>query len=521
MSIINPKVNISIIPAFIQPTAEDQKVLFVGQMTASGSATAGQLYQSISNSPVNGATAWDSLFGEDSLLATAIRAAKRLNKVSRFDAIPLADDGGATAATGSITISSTVGQNATLRVTIGSQINNTYEIDIVAATDTPTTVGDKLEAAITADDTALVTANNVSGVVTFTAVNKGEEGNKIGIKVVDETSGLSYVNTGMSSGATNPTLTNVFDVVGNLRYQTIVWQSTFDLATVQTFLDDRFDSDVRILDGMAIVSITDTLANLKTTTSAAARNSQSLAIHGNRLVNASLYKGSAVNEMDYVIAAQFAAIRALRMTDGAQISQFVDATEGAADAFGGIQIASLPYFNTPFTNLPVIDHEYQWLDSEQEELREAGGFILGNNLANNGIIADRVVTTYLTNSVGDPDVTFKYMNYVDTASVARWYFHENLRQRFRQTRLTTGDVVSGRNMANAHIIQGALMGFYKDLTDFALLVGGEAARKRFLDNLTITINLAESKAVITMIAEIVTQLETIDVAMQIAFSTTE
>jgi len=520
MSIINPKVNISIIPAFIQPTAEDQKVLFVGQKTASGTATAGQLYQSISNSPVNGNTAWDSLFGEDSLLAAAIRAAKKLNKISRFDAIPLDDDGGATAATGSITLGGSVTQAGKLYVSIGSKENNTYEIDVLASA-VLADIAQDIEDAITADSAALVSANAVAAAVTFTAINKGDEGNKIGIKIWTTTVGLSYTLVGMTGGATNPTLTNVFDVVGNLRYQTIVWQSTFDLDVVQTFLDDRFDSDTRILDGIGIVSITDTLANLKTTTSDTDRNSQSLAIHCNRLVNASHYKGSAINEMDFVIAAQFAAVRALRMTDGAPISQFVDATEGVADAFGGIQIASLPYFNTPFANLPIIDHEYQWLDSEQEELREAGGFILGNNIANNEIISDRVVTTYLTNSVGDPDITFKYMNYVDTASVVRWYFHENLRQRFRQSRLTTGNVVSGRNMANAHIIQGALMVYYKDLTEFALLVGGEAARKKFLDNLVITIDLAESKSVIAMIAEIVTQLGTIDVAMQISFSTTE
>jgi hypothetical protein len=76
-------------------------------------------------------------------------------------------------------------------------------------------------------------------------------------------------------------------------------------------------------------------------------------------------------------------------------------------------------------------------------------------------------------------------------------------------------------MANAHIIQGALMGYYKDLVEFTLLVGGEEARKRFLDNLVITIDLAESKVTIAMTVEIVTQLGTIDVTMQIAFSPTE
>lgn len=518
MSVIYPKIPFNIIPAALREVAEDQKILFVGQKTAAGTAFSGALYPNISNSPLDGATEWDTRFGKDSMIATMIRAAKKINKISRFDAISLDDDGGAVAAIGNITITDTVSQNATLYLTIGSRKNNRYEIDIIASTDTPTTVGDKVEAAITADNTALVTANNVAGVVTFTAVNKGIEGNKITIRVEDNLSGLSYAITAMSGGTTNPDLTNLFDVVGNLRYQTIVWPSTYDLDTVQDFLDGRFNAGIRIEDGIAIVSITDTLANLKIVSLSTDRNSQSLAIHYNRLVNLAHYKGSALQEMDYVIAAQFGAIRALRMTDGAAISSFVDATEGAEDAYGGIAIASLPYFNTPFDNLPPIDHAHEWLDEEQEEIIEAGGFILGNNLAANKIIAGRVTTTYRTNDVGDPDVSFKYMNYVDTVSVVRWYFHENLRQRFRQSRLTIGDVISGRNMANASIIQGALLGFYKDLADFALLVAGEAARKRFLDNLTIKIDLAENKATVYMVTEIVTQLETIAVTMQIAFS---
>jgi phage tail sheath gpL-like len=514
MSIIQPKINSSIIPAYQKDIAEDQKILFIGQMTSSGSATAGNLYTKISNENEQ-----DSLFGKTSMLATMIRAAKKLNKVSRMDAIPLDDDGAAVAATGTITFTGSATAAGKLYVSIGSYINNRYEIDVVNG-DTATAIAAKLDAAIAADSTSLVSGGAAAGVETLTAINLGEEGNKISILAEGAVAGITVAIVGMASGATNPTLTSIFDVVGNVRYQTIIWPSTYDLTTVQTFLDDRFDSDIRILDGIAVVSITDTLANLKTAGSAAARNSQSLAMHGNRLVNSSVLKGSALIEMDYVIASQFGAIRALRMTDGAQISQFVDAGEGASDAEGGIAIASLPYFNTPFNNLPVIDHGHQWLDSERTELNDSGVFVLGNNLANNKIICDRVVTTYLTNDIGDPDITFKYMNYVDTASVIRWYFHENLRIRFKQTRLTTGDVVSGRNMANAHIIQGALMGFYKDLTELALLVGGEDARKRFLDNLVIEIDMAQSKVTISSIAEIVTQLEEIDYLMQISFSTT-
>lgn len=510
MTVINPKVRIDIIPAYQKIEAQDQKILIVGQMTG-GTAISGQLYTSIKNDNEQ-----DTLFGKNSMIATMIRNAKKINKLSRIDAIPLADNGAGVAAVGNVTFTGTATTNGKIYISIGSEKNNTYELDIVTD-ETATQVGDALAALITADTTSLVSAANVAGVVTLTAVNKGEEGNKIGLMASGTYPGLTIAITQPTGGATNPVLTTVFDVVGNIRYQTIVWPSTYTLSILQDFLDDRFNAGIRILDGIGILSITDTLANLKLVPN----NSQSIAIHANQIVNKTLDKGSALFEIDYVIASQFAAIRALRLTDSASIIQYVDATQGAKDAVGGIAIASLPYFNTPFNYLPIIPHDEEWTDEEREELNEAGLFVIGNNPESNKIIADRIVTTYKTDAASDPDITYKYMNYVDTASVVRWYFHENLRTRFRQSRLTDGDVIPFRNMANASVIQAALMAFYKDLTELALLVAGENARSRFLDNLTIEIDMATSTVNIFMVVEIVTQLEKINVEMQISFSTTE
>ena len=510
MSIINPKVRIDIIPAYQKAEVQEQKVLFVGQMTT-GTAISGQLYTSIESNNQQ-----DILFGKNSMLATMIRNAKKINKISRFDAIPLADEGAAVAAVGNVTFTGTASANGKIYISIGSEKNNTYELDITSA-QTETQIGDALAALITADTTSLVAASNAAGVVTLTAVNKGEEGNKIGVKYSGTVAGVTVALTQPTGGTTNPVITTVFDVVGNIRYQTIVWPSTYTLSILQDFLDDRFNAGKRILDGIGILSVTDTLANLKLIPN----NSQSIALHGNQLVNDSDWKGSAIFEMDYAIASQFSAIRSLRLTDGASIINYVNATEGAKDAIGGLVISSLPYFNTPFNLLPIVPHKYEWDDDENDELNEAGIFILGDNEAHNKIIADRVVTTYKTDAASNPDISFKYMNYVDTSVGIRWYFHENLRRRFLNSRLTTGDVIPLRNMANAHIIQAALMVFYKDLADMTLIVAGESARKKFLDNLTIEIDMETSTVNIFMVVEIVVQLERINAEMQISFSPNE
>jgi phage tail sheath gpL-like len=510
MSLINPKINASIIPLYQKTEVDEQKILFVGQMTASGTATAGEL-----NTSINNENGQDTLFGATSMLATMIRAAKKLNKVSRMDAIALDDEGASVASTGTVVFTGPASAAGSITVSVGSSINNSYELDLVS-TDTETVIGDALVAAITADTKAVVTAVNAAGTVTLTAVNKGLEGDSIGIKISGSVAGVGASATAMGSGATNPTLTNVFDVVKDIRYETIIWPASYTLSIVQTFLDNRYNSPIRVLDGVAIQSATDTLANLKLLPN----NSKSVTIHGNQLVDTTVHRGGAILELDYVIASQIGAIRALRLTDGSQISDFVDVGIGAKDAFGGIHTASLPYFNTPFTNLPVIANVDEWTDSERDELNAAGLFILGNNIAKNLIISDRIYSNYLTNPAGDPDITFKFLNYIDTFSVIRWYFHQNLEIRFRQSRLTTGNKIPGYNIASEGVIQTAVMEYYKDLTDLALIVQSEDTRKAFLNNLNISIDLKDSKAIINMVVEPVTQLSEIDMTIQISFSTT-
>src|SRR5512139_1502480 len=217
-SVINqPKVSVSIVPATQDVSNAPQRILFVGQKVAAGTATAGALVENILND-----NSEDTLFGATSMLASMIRAAKRLNQTTQMDAISLADAGAGVAATGSVAVSGTATAAGVLTVRVGSYLNHSYSI-AVAVGDTATVVGANIAAAITADTKSQVTAANVTGTVTFTAVNKGTLGNDLGIEVAGTVAGLTTVVTGMSGGATDPTLTGVFDVIANKRYQTIVW----------------------------------------------------------------------------------------------------------------------------------------------------------------------------------------------------------------------------------------------------------------------------------------------------------
>lgn len=509
--VLQPRTTVSIIPANTVVANADQKILFIGQKIG-GTATAGALVENILENTE------DALFGAKSMIAGMIRAARKLNKVNRFDAISLDDNGSGVAATGSFNVSGTATEAGTIFVTVGSAKNHKYSI-AVANGDTATVIGDAIEAAITADTKVPVSASNTTGTVTITASNDGTNGNWIALGIEGSVAGVTTTVTGMSSGATDPVLTSVFDVVGNNRYQAVVWPYASDVSELTSFLDARFNVDARVLDGVGFTQKPDTLANHLS--ALGALNSETICFGVDKLESETNYAGPAVTELPAVKSAMFAAIRALRLTDGVSVSQFVITANGPRDAFGGPALASKPYFNTPFPDLVPIKTGRGWTDTEIEQLHDAGGWVIGNNSAGNEVISGEVVTTYKNDSAGNPDVSFKYLNYVDTLSGIREYFYNNIRKQYAQSRLTTGNLEPGRDMANSLSIATFIEGLYLDLSgdDYVLVQSGEAAFKYFKNNLTVAIDMSIGRVTITMLVPIVVQGREFVVSMQLSFNT--
>ena len=510
-----PKTTVNIVNASATVGNTEQRILIVGQKTAAGSAVAGALVEAIANGGAE-----DALFGRDGMLATLIRANKVRNQQVQIDAISLDDDGSGVDATGTIAVTGTATEAGTLTVITGSERNHKFSI-AVADTDTATAVGAAIEAAVNADLDVPVTAANVTGTVTMTAINAGTYGNSIPIEVRGTVAGISTTVTGMASGATDPTLTDIFDVIGDKRYQAIVWPYPNDTAELRTLLDARFNADGKVLDGVGFTALADTVSNLKVL--GAALNSQSLVIIGDQKETETDYSGPSIVEIPMVVASQFAGFRGLRLdTDGFSIADLVVTANGPLDSFGGPALASKPYFNTPFAELVPMQTGRGFDDSEIEDLKDNGISVIGNNIANNTVINGEFVTTYKTDTGGNPDVTFTFLNFVDTASQAREYFFNNLRSRFAQSRLTEGDVTKGRDMANSQVVRSFLKRLYQDLSgpDFVLLESGEDALNFFNDNLVIILDKANGKVTIQMTVPLVTQIREIAATMKIAFSTT-
>jgi phage tail sheath gpL-like len=515
--ILQPSVTVSLANADAEAQNTNHRVLIVGQMTSAGSATAGELQENISSS---GAPE-DTLFGPSSQLAGMIRAFKAINKVVRVDAIALDDHGSGVPRQVDFTVAGTPAAG-TITVIAGSKED--YEFVITtAAGDTVTDVADAITAAIEADTKCPFSCSNVAGLVSLEAENDGTVANDLGVEVIiSDGAGITVASVADNpAGSQDPAeiLTTLLDNATE-RYQTIVWPWSDDTTLLETYLSNRWNASNVVMDGVGLVFLQDTLANLLTALDPG-YNDQNVVIFCDKQESLTLYKGPSQNEASYVKLAMFAAIRSLRLTVGQPIGQYLTSS-ASLDQFGGPALASLPYFNTPMALLPSIPAGRGWTDVEIEQLATAGGSVMGMNYTGTSALVGEVVTTYKTDPASNDDPTWKYLCYVDTGSQAREYFHNNLKSRFAQSRLTEGSISRGRDMANAAVIQAYCEKLYQDLAgpDYVLVQDGEDAITFFKENLTVTLDLSIGKATITMLVPIVTQLRTIVATFKIAFSTT-
>lgn len=516
MAVKKPDVTAVLRPAGVTAGLTPERLLFVGQQLG-GSAVSGALTENILNDK-----SWDTLYGADSPLATAIRRGRRRNGITEFAAIGLDDEALATAAAGIFTITGTTAtETGELKFYTGSKKFDEFIIPIIVGDD-PTSIGDKLDTAIAGSTTVLVTSANAVGVVTITAKSKGTFGNTIGLKVEGSVAGITVAVTGMTGGATDPVLTGVLDVIGTKRFQGIVWQFQDDTDEVKDFLDARFNVSNDILDGVAFVGITDTFANLLTTLGT--ENSQSLSINVDKQINDTDYSGPSVLDVPFTKVASFAAIRALKRTDEAVLGDLVIA-RSPLDSFGGPWQNSKPYFNTPFDDLEIPDIGDTFTEVEANFLRDEGGWIIDSNRAFTEVIAGEVVTTYKTDNAGNPDPTFGFLNYVDTSTASREYIVNNTRAQYPQYRAAGGALIPGLDSANEASVAAFVAEKYQELGDLGLVNIGQGTiegnpvdyDKLFRENLTVTLNPTTGKFFVALKLYIIVQLRAVTYDMAVSF----
>lgn len=506
-----PLVNATLVPSVPTPEVSPKVTTFIGQKLAAGTAAVGFL-----EDITNGTQA--ALFGAGSMLDTMITAFRKIDINATINAYVLEDNGGGVDATGTIAFGTGPADGAGTYTFYIGNTDRVYSI-AVADGDTISEIGDTFDTAVAADADALITSNNAGGTVTITAKNAGTVGNNIGILYSGTITDVTVTLTGMASGATDPVITAIPAAIGDVKTD-IVMPVTYSYAAILTWLDTRFNVDNEVLEGVMFLSETDTASNIATSLSS--ENSENLVYFGDKPVSSSTKKGGAIFAMPYEKSAQFAAVRALRFSDDTIITDYVTTTE-SKDQFGGVHTASLPYHNTPL-DFTVIPGGEGFTTSEVAQITVQNGSVMGNNTAGNTVICGSIYTSYKTNAAGAVDLTYEYLNYRDTATSAREYIFNALKIDYGQKRLTSGTGVSGYSFASEGSIKSDIINYLSILQGdgYVLVQGGIMSNgatvisvvKRYL---TITINNATGVITITTILPIVTQVQTINIPLNIVF----
>lgn len=216
----------------------NQRALIVGQITAAGSATP--------NVPVlsQGVADAAALGGPGSMLHLMTQAYRQNDNFGEVWYLPLADDPGATAATGSIAFTAAATASGTLSLYIaGVRISQP-----ILSTQTTAQIATALAALVNATPNLPVTASAATSTVTLTAINKGPGGNDIDLRVNYQglaggeatPTGMTFTITAMASGATAPSLTTGLANLLDKPFDFIVFPYTdaTSLNAIQAFLND-------------------------------------------------------------------------------------------------------------------------------------------------------------------------------------------------------------------------------------------------------------------------------------------
>lgn len=330
------------------------------------------------------------------------------NKTTVTFMIALDDAVAGVPAQGTITFSGT----ATAAGAVYAYIAGRRVVAAVSNTDNATTIATALVAAINAIGAMpVVASNSASPVVTLIAKNDGLPGNDIDIRCNyndDETlpAGVSASIVAMASGANNPSIQDVIDVLGDEWYQIFVapYADATNLTAIEAELADRFGA-LRMIDGLYFFGKKDTLGSLASFG------------NGRNSPHVCCVPATDVLAPSYELAAGVAG----------QAAQ-----EGSVDParpFQTLQIHGV-------SPVPVVDR-FNYV--ERNSLLFDG--ISAINVDTAGAVRiERLITMYQKNQAGADDIAYLDVNTLLTLMFLRYDFRNTIRTKYPRAKLAGDDV---------------------------------------------------------------------------------
>jgi phage tail sheath gpL-like len=249
VSILNPGqyVEFDNSRAFTGLLGQRHKALIIGQRTSAGTVAASTPIRITSKAQAQ------QSFGKSSVLAAMCETFRLNNEDTELWAVALDDVGGGVKAVGTITVTGPATAAGTLALLIDGK---SFPVAVANA-----------DTATNADVTLPITATSALGVVTMTAVHKGEVGNCIDVRAnyyqgEKLPAGLAVVIVCPTGGTTNPAITTALAAVGASQYLTFCepWTDTTNLTALEAELDTRWDG-MHANDGHAFTFVGGTLGD--------------------------------------------------------------------------------------------------------------------------------------------------------------------------------------------------------------------------------------------------------------------
>lgn len=422
---------------------QTQRALIIGQITSAGSGTPGvpRICQGVADAKAVG--------GPGSMLALMTAAYRARDSFGEVWYLPLADDGAAVAAAGSLNFTAQATANGTLNLYIGGQRLTMA----VSSSQTPAQLATALAAAVTAATDLPVTAavdGTTASKVNFTAKNKGAAGNDIDLRLnyrgaaggESTPAGLTTTIVAMTGGTTNPTLTSALAALGDTTYDFIAfpYNDSTSLDAMKAFLSTATGrwSWSQQLYGGAYGAVRGTLATCQTF--GAARNDEHVSMMG--------FNDSP--SPNWIWAADIAAAVAVSCrADPAQPLQTVTLATVLA---------------------PPIQSRFQLTDRNTLLYTGVSTF----SVADDGTVAlENLITTYQKNSFGQPDDSYLEVETMNNLTFVLRQLKSVVTSKYSRVKLAANGtrLTAGNNVVTPNTIRADLIAQYQTLEEAGYVQG--------------------------------------------------
>lgn len=384
------------------PSILDYQVLIIGQRLSTGTKPADQVDLVTNEDQAR------EFYGAGSQLHRMAEFYFKNNKITKTYFAALDDTAGGVKATGDITFSGTATKDGSIFLYVGGR---RFVVGVTSG-DTATTVASAVATAVSALTLSPVDATSTLGATDFTAKHKGEAGNDIDIRInyndgEELPAGITAVITGMSSGAGNPAVQDIIDVLGEEWYNVIIapYNDATNLTAIETELADRF-GPVRQNDGIYVTTKRDTVANL--VSFGTGRNSPHVTI---------MHSQKILNTMEEFSAAY-----------GAQLAR------------NGEDDPARPFQTLALSGILAPGITERFTITENDQLLNSG--IATFQVDRGGVVrVQRAITMFQTNEQSAPSTAYLDVNTMLTLMFLRFDFRTTILTKYPQAKLADDGVV--------------------------------------------------------------------------------